>query len=254
MQSFSDKRIWIIGGSAGIGKALAEAMAKEGASLAISSRDGKTVGEVVNALPGNGKHFALPLDTRDVNALQQALNALVSNWGSIDGIVYAAGIYTAMRADDIKLEEAKKIFEVNFTGCLNVVSVVAPYFLKQKSGMLAMVASVAGYRGLPNSLVYGASKAAMINLTETLYLDLKPHGINVHLICPGFVQTRLTDQNKFKMPGLITAEKAAEEIIKGLKKEIFDIHFPKRFTGFMKMLRILPYPVYFWITKRFTGL
>ena len=119
---------------------------------------------------------------------------------------------------------------------------------------IALVSSVAGYRGLPKSLVYGPTKAAVINLAETLYLDLQPKGIGVCVINPGFVRTPMTDQNDFKMPALIEPGEAAEEIVKGLERGEFEIDFPKRFTRFLKFLRVLPYGQYFPAVRKATGL
>jgi len=127
-------------------------------------------------------------------------------------------------------------------------------YLKQGGGGIALVSSVAGYRGLPESLVYGATKAALINLCETLYLDLAPSGIAVYLINPGFVKTPLTDKNTFAMPALISAADAATEIIQGIEQGQFEIHFPKRFTLWLKWLRLLPYRWYFPLIRKMTGL
>ena len=126
-----------------------------------------------------------------------------------------------------------------------------PQFLKQSSGHIAIVGSVAGYSGLPKSLDYGPTKAALLNFAEALYYDLQPRGVNVHIICPGFVETPATAINDFKMPALITANQAAEYIGQGLREGEFEIHFPKRFSYFLKFLRILPYPIYFWLLKTF---
>jgi len=134
---------------------------------------------------------------------------------------------------------------------MRAVAIVLPQMLQNHSGHIAIVGSVAGYSGLPKALAYGPSKAAIINFCETLYYDLLPKGISVHLISPGFVATEATAQNDFEMPALITSEQAAHEILSGIQKGEFDIHFPKRFTRFMKFLRILPYPLYFWIVRRF---
>jgi short-subunit dehydrogenase len=124
--------------------------------------------------------------------------------------------------------------------------------LHQGAGGIAVVASVAGYGGLPDALIYGASKAALINFTETLYLDLSARGINVTLINPGFVETRLTAQNKFTMPALLTCAQAAQKIIAGFARGDFEIHFPKRFTLWLKLLSLLPYRAYFYLVKRAT--
>ncbi|MEO8103717.1 MAG: SDR family NAD(P)-dependent oxidoreductase, partial [Betaproteobacteria bacterium] len=137
---------------------------------------------------------------------------------------------------------------------LNGLSVVIPRMLKAKTGGIALVSSVAGYRGLPKSLVYGPTKAALINLAESLYLDLKDKGLDIYVICPGFVKTPMTDQNDFKMPYLITPEEAAGEIIKGFRDGEFEIHFPKAFTRTVKTLQHLPYSLYFAAIKRSTRL
>jgi len=253
LESFLGKRIWIIGASSGIGRALAEKLAREGAKLALSSRDGKALETLQRNLAG-GVHISLALDTRDYPAIMMARDEIISRWGGFDILIFGAGIYTAMRAFEIDLEEAKRIFEINFTGALNAVTAALPPMLAAHQGRIVIISSVAAYRGLPNSLVYGASKAALTNFTETLYLDLKPRGIDVQLVSPGFVKTRMTDNNQFKMPALISPEEAADNILAGIKEGIFEIHFPKRFTFFMKLLRILPNNLYFLIARKFTGM
>jgi len=135
-------------------------------------------------------------------------------------------------------------------GALNCLDVVIKKMLVQKSGHIALVASVAGYIGLPKSMSYGASKAALINLAETLYAELSHFNINVSVINPGFVKTRLTDLNNFKMPAIIEAEEAAQIIIKDLEAKKFEIHFPKKFTIWLKILRILPYSLMLFFTKK----
>jgi short-subunit dehydrogenase len=134
---------------------------------------------------------------------------------------------------------------------MRAVGMVLPDMLKAHAGHIAIVGSVAGYSGLPKALAYGPSKAGIINFCETLYYDLLPQGVSVHMISPGFVATEATAQNDFEMPALITANEAAKEILEGIQAGKFDIHFPKRFSGFLKFLRILPYPLYFWIIRRF---
>jgi short-subunit dehydrogenase len=144
--------------------------------------------------------------------------------------------------------------QVNYVGALYLLSAVLPHFLARKAGHISLVSSVAGYRGLPQGLAYGPTKAALINLAETLYVDLKDSQVGVSLICPGFVETPLTAQNKFSMPGLIKPEQAADEILRGWAKGQFEIHFPKRFTFFMKALALLPAALYFPVVRKFTGL
>jgi short-subunit dehydrogenase len=140
--------------------------------------------------------------------------------------------------------------EVNLVGCYNGLAAVVPQLLKQGEGHITLVSSVAGYRGLPRSLVYGPTKAALINLAEALYLDLKPKGIGVTVVNPGFVATPLTAQNEFRMPHLISPEEAAREIVAGHATGDFEIHFPKAFTRKLRFLRHLSYGLYFAAVRR----
>ena len=151
-------------------------------------------------------------------------------------------------------DEALRHEQVNYVGALHVLDAVLPHFLARRSGHISLVSSVAGYRGLPKSLAYGPTKAALINLGETLYVDLRDSGIGVSLVNPGFVETPLTAQNQFRMPALITPGQAAQEILAGWQRGRFEIHFPKRFTLWMKTLQLLPHRMYFAIIRRFTGL
>jgi short-subunit dehydrogenase len=144
--------------------------------------------------------------------------------------------------------------QVNYVGALYVLDAVLPAMLQRGSGHLSLVGSVAGYRGLPQSLAYGPTKAALINLAETLYLDLQASGVGVSLVNPGFVETPLTAGNRFSMPALISPAQAATEILAGWARGEFEIHFPKRFTLWMKTLRVLPYALYFPAVRKFTGL
>jgi len=192
----------------------------------------------------------------DAGAIQTAARKLVA-LGALDWVVYCAGHYHAMQATHIDLPDLLRHNQINYLGALHLLDAVVPKLLAQATnpltgqrGHLSLMGSVAGYRGLPNSLAYGPTKAALINLAETLYLDLRSQNIGVSLINPGFVDTPLTRQNEFKMPALITPEQAAQEILKGWARGEFEIHFPKRFTRWMKVLQLLPYPAFFAATRR----
>jgi short-subunit dehydrogenase len=169
-------------------------------------------------------------------------------------VVYCAGHYQALRADAWSLDEMLRHQQVNYVGALHVLDAVLPALLAQGAGHLSLLGSVAGYRGLPKGLAYGPTKAALINLAETLYLDLREHGIGVSLVNPGFVRTPLTAQNDFRMPALMTPEAAATEILRGWARGEFEIHFPRRFTLAMKLLRLLPFGIYQALVRRATGL
>ena len=250
---WTGKRVWIIGASTGIGAALAEALAQRGARMALSARRAAPLEEMVKRF-GADRSIALPMDITRHDTIATAHQQLVKAWSGYDLVVFMAGEYKAMRAWEIDLKSASAMIETNLTGTIAGLSFVIPQLLAQKSGGIALVSSVAGYRGLPKSLIYGPTKAALINLAETMYLDLQPKGLSVYVINPGFVKTPLTDQNDFKMPALISAEEAAKNIVEGLEAGEFEIHFPKRFSRMLKLLRHLPYSAYFPAIRKMTGL
>jgi NAD(P)-dependent dehydrogenase (short-subunit alcohol dehydrogenase family) len=174
--------------------------------------------------------------------------------GPLDLVVFCAGHYRAQRATDFDLKEMLRHQEVNYVGALQVLDAVLPLLLAQGQGHISLVSSVAGWRGLPNGLAYGPTKAALTHLAESLHLDLQDRGLGVSVIHPGFVATPLTAQNDFEMPALITPVQAAQAMLQGWAQGVFDIHFPKRFTLWLKLMRLLPYRLYFSLVRRFTGM
>ena len=250
IDSFVNQRIWIIGASSGIGEACTQAFIKAGAKVALSSRRAERLNAIAqSAEPGQALVF--PLDVTQHEQLIAAYQGILEAWGGMDLLLFVSGVYTPLRADNFEFEVAQKTIDANLLGPMRAVSIVLPNMLKKHAGHIAIVGSVAGYSGLPKALAYGPSKAAIINFCENLYYDLLPTGVSVHMISPGFVATEATAKNDFEMPALISAEEAASEILTGIQRGEFDIHFPKRFTRFLKFLRILPYPFYFWIVRRF---
>lgn len=253
LSSFKNKHVWIVGASSGIGEACAIELAKRGAMLTLSARSLdklEILGTSIQTTYGV-KTNQIPCDVKSQESIDEALRILESKSQPVDILLFVSGIYQPVRADKFKIDVAQSMIETNLLGPMRILSKILPIFLSRQSGHIAIVGSVAGYSGLPKSLVYGPTKAAIINFCESLYYDLKPHGINVHMISPGFVTTPATAKNDFKMPALISAEKAAQEICDGIARGDFDIHFPKRFSRFLKLLRILPYPVYFWLLRTF---
>jgi NAD(P)-dependent dehydrogenase (short-subunit alcohol dehydrogenase family) len=253
--SWSGRTVWLVGASTGIGRATAEKLHGLGARVVVSARNRASLEQFTAAHPGS---LGLPLDATDRDALHAAAQHIVASHGSLDLVGYFAGTYTPMRADNFNLEVALQHVQVNQVGALYLMDAVLPTLLAQgRAGQMAhlsLVSSVAGYRGLPKSLAYGPTKAALINLAETLYQDLHPHGVGVSLICPGFVETPLTAQNDFKMPALLTPAQAADAVVQGWEHGDFEIHFPKRFTRWLKGLQLLPYGPYFAAVHRSTGL
>ena len=252
IRDWRGKRVWVIGASSGIGAALARALLAQYARVALSARNAPGL-EQIAATPG-ATALVLPLDVTDAAAVAPALQRVVVAWGGLDLVVWCAGSHNPVRAWELDAEDARRLVDVNLNGVINGLPAVVDQLLRQNSGGMAIVSSVAGYGGLPTALVYGATKAALSNLAETLYLDLAPRGIAVYLINPGFVKTPLTDKNTFKMPALISADEAAREIIAGFARGSFEIHFPRRFTLWLKLLRLLPYRWYFTLVHKGTGM
>jgi len=250
LNDWRGKTVWLVGASSGIGRATAHALHVQGAKVIVSARNQQALDTFAAEHPGA---TVLAMDASYAPSVEAAAQTVLSA-GPLDLVLYCAGYYKEMRATQFDLANMLRHNQVNYVGALYLLSAVLPHFLARKAGHISLVSSVAGYRGLPQGLAYGPTKAALINLAETLYVDLKDSQVGVSLICPGFVETPLTAQNKFSMPGLIKPEQAADEILRGWAKGQFEIHFPKRFTLFMKALALLPAALYFPVVRKFTGL
>ena len=254
IQNWQGRRVWLVGASSGIGLACAKALHVAGAKVIVSAREVGALSEWAETCKKEGLPVELmSLDVTDALQVKYVARQ-VATGGSLDFVLYCAGHYRAQRATEFDLKDMLRHQDVNYNGMLRVLDAVLPIFLQQGCGHISLVSSVAGWRGLPNGLAYGPTKAAMTHLAETLYMDLQDKGIGVSVINPGFVATPLTAQNNFQMPALISPEEAAKAMLAGWSEGLFDIHFPKRFTAWLKLLRLLPYRIYFALVRRFTGL
>lgn len=261
IDSWSGKRVWVIGASSGIGAELARGLQRRGARVAVSARRADALEAVMGARPApppdaeDPTHPAviLPLDVNESDALARCCDSLVRQWGGIDLVLWVAGIYQPMRAQNFDLPAARRMLHTNLEAVYGGLDCLLPRLLAQGHGGIALVSSVAGYSGLPQALVYGPTKAAMINLAESLYLDLRPAGVGVYLVSPGYVDTPATAGNDYPMPALISAREAADATIAGIEAGRFEIHYPKRFTTWLKLARLLPYRLYFALVRRVTG-
>jgi NAD(P)-dependent dehydrogenase (short-subunit alcohol dehydrogenase family) len=247
---WAGRSVWLIGASSGIGLATAQALHAAGARVVVSARQGALLAEFVQAHPGA---HAFALNVSDAHAVRHVAEQVQALQG-LDVVVYCAGYYKSVRATAYSLTEMLQHQTVNYTGALHMLDAVLPSLLQQGHGHLSLISSVAGYRGLPQSLAYGPTKAALIHLAEALYMDLASQGIGVSVVNPGFVATPLTAQNTFEMPALISPAQAADAMLQGWARGLFEIHFPKRFTRWLKLLRVLPYRWYFAIVHRATGM
>jgi len=254
IQDWRGQRVWLVGASSGIGLACAKALHAAGAQVIVSARDLGTLSEWAATCKSQGLPVELlSLDVTDALQVKYVARQVAAG-GKLDFLLYCAGHYRAQRATDFDLTDMLRHQDVNYNGLLRVLDAVLPMFLQQGFGHISVVSSVAGWRGLPNGLAYGPTKAAVTHVAETLYMDLQDKGIGVSVVNPGFVATPLTAQNNFQMPALLTPEQAAEAMLAGWSQGLFDIHFPKRFTGWLKLMRLLPYRAYFALVRRFTGL
>ncbi|MBU1359093.1 MAG: SDR family NAD(P)-dependent oxidoreductase [Gammaproteobacteria bacterium] len=262
LEDWRGKTAWVVGASSGIGRATALALIARGARVAVSARSREGLDSLAaesavglkNAGSGDGACvIVLPFDVTDRDAVAEA-HARLEATAPIDFVLCCAGTYKPLRAVDFDLQTMLAHQQVNYVGVLNVLDAVLPSMIARGAGHIALTASVAGFRGLPQSLAYGPTKAALTNLAEVLHTDLEPRGIGVSVVQPGFVETPLTAQNEFKMPALITPAQAADKMLQGWARGAFEIHFPFRFTFWMKLLRIVPYRLYFAAVRRVTGL
>lgn len=248
LRHWSGQTVWIVGASSGIGAATAHALLAAGARVVVSARNGAALQALAQS---HVNCQALVLDATDAGAVKHAAVGLLAK-GHLDAVMYCAGHYEPMRAHALDLPAMQRHCEVNYLGALYLLDAVLPAMRARGHGHFSLVGSVAGYGGLPNSLAYGPTKAALINLAEALYLDLSPDGLGVSIINPGFVETPLTAQNSFKMPALLTPAQAAHAILQGWARGRFEIHFPKRFTLWLKLLQFLPYRAYFALVRQAT--
>ncbi len=245
---------WITGASAGIGRAVAERLAHEGWIVAATARGAEPLEALANKVTGgSGCIVAMPGDVTDAEDMDALVTRIEDTLGPIQLAILNAGIYLPVSAVPFDRAAFEKSFAVNIGGAINGLAPLIDRMVARQAGRIYLMASVAGYSGLPTSAAYGATKAGLINMAESLKFDLDPQGVSVGVINPGFVRTPATDKNPFPMPFLMEVDAAAERIVEGIKAERFEITFPRRFTYMLKLLRLLPYWLYFPLIKRGTG-
>lgn len=242
--------VWITGASSGIGRELALLYAESGHTVYASARGESALQALADesaALAGD--IVAEPVDVTDNESILRAFKNMQSAGEAPDLVILNAGYYNPVEFDQVDLDHFEKTYDVNLRGVVRCLLPALNLFRQRQQGHIAIVSSVSGYRGLPKAAAYGSSKAALINLAESLKPECNANGIKISLINPGFVKSKLTDRNSFSMPFLMETRPAAKRIVKGLEKDGFEVTFPKRFTYILKLFRILPYRLYFLITK-----
>lgn len=234
------KVVWVTGASTGIGADTAMMLAKQGWSVALTARNAEALLNL-QAMTPPGKLFCYPGDVTDSQRMKDIVAQIITHLGRLDMVILNAGMYEADNIETFASERFAHTMNVNVNGVANALDPALKHFRTQGQGHIAVVASVAGYHGLPGSLSYGPSKAALINLCEALAIELRGTKIKMQMITPGFVKTRLTDQNNFKMPMIISSYEAAEHIVSGLSKGSFEITFPLIFSRMLRFIGSLPY-------------
>ena len=236
---------WVTGASTGIGREIALQLAAQGVKVAASARNAER-------LAGLGAGIrAYPVDVTDVRNVAAVAEAIETDLGPIDLAIFAAGVYRPAAMQPFDPQNFHATMATNYFGVINGLAALLPKMLARKHGHIAWIASVAGYRGLPKAAAYGPTKAALINLAESLKPELSALGLDVSVINPGFVRTPLTEQNDFEMPFLMEADEAARLTLRGLAKKKFEIAYPLAFVTILKITRLLPYAVFFRLIRRF---
>lgn len=243
MQPLPWKVVWITGASTGIGREIALQLAAQGVTVAASARSAAKLA----SLGPNIRPY--PLDVTDRQAIHAMLDTIERDLGPVDLAIMAAGTYSPLDVEIFDPLLFESAITTNYLGVVNCLSGLLPRMLSRRRGHVAWIASVAGFVGLPKAAAYGPSKAALINLAESLKVDLELRGVTVSVVNPGFVETPLTAQNEFAMPFLMQAPEAARLTIDGLRRGRFEITYPWRFVLIMKLARLLPYALFFRLIK-----
>lgn len=247
----TQRTAWITGAGKGIGRSLALALSTRGYVVAASARTEEDLASLVaEAAELGGTIRSYPLDVADEAVVVATVKAIEADLGDLDLAVLNAGTHAEVSALDFDMAKFRKVMDTNVLGTANCLAALLPPMTGRRRGRIAVMASVAGYRGLPTAAAYSASKAALIALCEALKPELEGSNVEMILVNPGFVDTPLTRKNKFPMPFLMEPEDAATSIVQGLERSKFEIVFPWQMSVLMKLLGILPYPLFFAITRR----
>lgn len=236
---FSGKRYWLVGASEGLGRALAHELSALGAELVLSARDRDRLEALRSDLPGASR--VVPVDVRDSDAVARA----VADAGDLDGVIYLAGAYWPMKSAHWNPEQVEAMFDVNLTGAARVLGRIVPRFAARDRGHVVVIGSLSGFRGLPGAIGYGASKSGLMHLAEDMHADLRRTNVRVQLINPGFIKSRLTDKNEFRMPFLMDADTAARHVVAAMRSDRFQSNFPRVFSWLFRAANFLPAGLYY---------
>ncbi|MEM6636939.1 MAG: SDR family NAD(P)-dependent oxidoreductase [Pseudomonadota bacterium] len=243
MREWTGKTYWLIGASEGLGRALAFHLSRAGVEVVLSARNAERIEALADELPGRAR--ALAMDVGDSASVSSAAAKL----GPVDGMVFLAGVYWPMKAQEWDTEQANAMADINFTGAVRSLGAVMPQFLERGEGHIVLTGSLSGFRGLPGAIGYSASKAGVMALAESMYADLRETGITVQLSNPGFIRTRLTEKNSFAMPFIMDPEDAAREMFEHMNSNRFKSSFPTLFSWLFRLSQFLPDWLYYRIFR-----
>lgn len=245
MGELKDRVVLMTGASSGIGRSVAIELGREGARVALVARREDQLDDVAREVrAAGGETLVLPADVSDRDAAARTVEATLREWGQIDTVIANAGVGVTRPAHKLRIDDVETMIRVNYLGAVYVVLAALPPMVERKSGHVVGVSSLAAYRGLPGSAGYSASKAALSAFLESMRIDLRPHGVLVTTVHPGFVRTPMTDKNKFPMPFIMDVDKAARIMVQGIKAGRSEVNFPWQLAGIMKAVRRIPNAVY----------
>jgi len=248
MLHLAGKKIWLTGASSGIGEALAYELGRRGAVVALTARRGEALERIVAGIQSaGGRAHSFPGDVQDLVAMKALAAAIRDQLGGLDMLIANAGTHVFTVPEQFDSAEYLGLMNLNYGGMLHTIEAVVPEMLARGEGHIVGMASMAGFRGLPRAAAYGASKAAMAHFLESIRYHYEPKGLRVTVVDPGFVKTPLTDKNDFQMPFLMAPDAAARAICNGLEREALEVSFPIPFNWFMKLMRIIPFPLYHFL-------
>lgn len=239
MREWRGKRYWVVGASEGLGRAVASLVSTAGAEVILSARSGERLEEVAATLPGPSR--VVPVDVGDAASVRAAADEA----GEIDGLIHLAAVYWPMIASEWSADDVEAMCDINFTGAARVLGQVVPGMVGRKRGHIVLTGSLSGFRGLPGAIGYGASKAAVMHLAETMRVDLQRTGVDVQLVNPGFIRTRLTQKNDFRMPFIMDPDDAARRYMAHMNSRAFSANFPRGFAAMFRASQLLPDWLYY---------
>lgn len=244
MRDWSGKRYWLVGASEGLGRSLAHSLSRAGVELVVSARTADRLESLVDELPGPAS--IVTIDVSDTASVKAAAEAV----GEIDGMVFLAGLGTLIKTQEWDAEKVEQLFDVNLTGAARVIGQIIGPMVERNTGHIVLTGSLSAYRGLPAAVGYSASKAGLMSLAESMHGDLKGTGIEVQLVNPGYIETRMQEDNPYSKPFMMTPDQAAQEVFEHMNTDNFHKAFPFGFSLLFRVSRFLPTGLYEWIFFR----